>query len=175
MKKILALLLALSMVLSLAGCKQTKEDLKFYVVDGDLVSVGMADGVLLNVARKQGRVAFTGEDLAGWQWETHRVQLKNIAVLGGDQDGGSRLFQAEADDCFILTLGNQLVYAGSFAPASGSVRAVRNPYIQDGEEDTFYLLCDQKFEEGKDPRIQEALYTYLAEQQLLVSEIQIKK
>lgn len=175
MKKIAIFLLAVVMIISLAGCKKTKEDLKFYVVDGNLVSEGMADDVLLNVARQEGRVAFTGEDLSGWHWEAHRVQLKDVAVLGGARDGGSRLFQAEADDCFILTLGDRLVYAGSFAPASGSVRAVRNPYIQDGEEDTFYLLCDRKFEEGKDPRINETLYTYLADQQLLVSEIRMKK
>ena len=172
MKKILCFLTVLVLLFAMTGCKKTKEELKFYVVDGDAVSLSFADDVVLNTARREGRVAFTGEDIAGWLWEEHRVQLKEVAVLGGSNDGGSRLFQAEAEDCFVLAIGNRVIYTGSFAPASGTVRALRDPYIQDGAEDTFYLLCDQKYAEGQDPRADSYLYNYLAEQQLLVSEIQ---
>lgn len=172
MKKIWCFAMVFALFLTLTGCKKTKEDLKFYVVNADAVSAGVADDVVLNIARQKGRVAFTGEDIAGWLWEEHRVQLENVTVLGGSTDGGSRLFQAEAGDCFVLAIGDRVIYTGSFAPASGSVRAVRNPYIQDGEEDTFYLLCDQKYAEGEDPRTDSYLYDYLADQQLLVSEIQ---
>lgn len=174
MKKILSFLLVVGLLFSMTGCKKNKEDLKFYVVDGDLVSAGMADGVLLNIARTKGRVAITGADIAGWHWEEHRVQLADVSVLGGAKDGGSRMFQADAEDCFVLTVGNRVIYAGSFAPSSGSVRAVRNPYIQDGEEDTFYLLCDRKYADGEDPRVNSDLYNYLVDQQLLVSEINTK-
>ena len=172
MKRIGCLALTVLLLLVMTGCKKTKEDLKFYIVDGDAVSVGMADGAVLNTARREGRVAFTGEDLAGWSWEEQRVQLADVSVVGGSRDGGSRLFQADADDCFVLAIGNRVIYTGSFAPDSGSVRAVRNPYIQDGEGDTFYLLCDRKYAEGEDPRINGYLYKYLTDRQLLVSEIQ---
>ncbi len=175
MKKIFSLILVVGLLFSMTGCKKTKEDLKFYVVEGSLVSAGMADGVLLNIARTKGRVAFTGADIAGWHWADHRVQLADLSVLGGVKDGGSRLFQAGAEDCFVLAIGNRVIYAGSFAPSSGSVRAVRDPYIQDGEEDTFYLLCDRNYADGEDPRVNSKLYDYLVEQQLLVSEIQPKK
>ena len=172
MKKIWCFALVMVLLFTMTGCKKTKEDLKFYVVSGDAVSAGMADDVVLHTARQEGRVAFTGDDIAGWLWEEHRVQLAEVSVLGGSKDGGSRLFQAEAEDCFVLAIGDRVIYAGSFAPSSGSVRAVRNPYIQDGKDDTFYLLCDQKYAEGEDPRVNSYLYDYLADQQLLVSEIQ---
>lgn len=172
MKKICCFALVLGLLLTMTGCKKTKEDLKFYVVDGDAISLSSADDVVLNTARREGRVAFTGEDVAGWLWEEHRVQLKEVSVLGGSGDGGSRLFQAEAEDCFVLSIGNRVIYTGSFAPALGTVRALRDPYIQDGTEDTFYLLCDQKYAEGQDPRADSYLYNYLVDQQLLVSEIQ---
>jgi hypothetical protein len=153
------------------GCKKTKEDLKFYVVPGEAVTASMGDDAILAAAKAKGRVAFTGSDIAGWHWEEHRVQLSGIAVKGGATDGGSPLFQAEAEDYFVLTIGNRVIYAGGFAPAGGTVKAHRNPYIQDGKEDTFYLLVDQKFADGEDPRANGYLYEYLAEQQLLVSAI----
>lgn len=173
MKKLFSLLLVLALAVSLTGCKKSKEDLRFYVLDGDLVSAGMADGVLMNLAKSKGRVAFTGADIAGWLWEDQCVQLAEVSVLGGAEDGGSRLFQAEAKDCFILALGNRVIYTGGFAPASGSVRAVRDPYIQDGEENLFYLLRDRK--DGEDPRLNSRLYDYLADQQLLVSELKTEE
>ncbi len=171
MKRIFAFAAVVVLLFTMTACKKTKEDLKFYVIPGEEISADMGNDVLLHTARTKGRVAFTGEDIAGWLWEDHRVQLQNVYVLGGATNGGSTFFQAEAEDCFVLTVGNRVIYAGGFAPASDSVRATRNPYIQDGEEDTFYLLCDRKYAEGEDPRTDPYLYDYLAEQQLLVSAI----
>ena len=174
MKRIFALAAVLVLLFTMTGCKKTKEDLKFYVIPGEEISSDMGNDVLLQVAKTKGRVAFTGGDIAGWLWEDHRVQLQNVYVLGGVTDGGSKFFQAEAEDCFVLAIGNRVIYAGGFAPAEGAVRATRNPYIQDGTEDTFYLLCDRKYAEGEDPRTDSYLYNYLADQQLLVSTIQPK-
>lgn len=172
MKRFIALFAAVLLSFGMTACKKTKEDMKFYVVPGGAVSASMGDEAILRAAKKEGRIAFTGEDIAGWLWEDHRVQLKDIAVTGGATDGGSPLFQAEAEDYFVLTIGSKIIYVGSFAPSSGSVRAPRNPYIQDGEGDTFYLLIDRKFAEGEDPRANAYLYDYLVDQQLLVSTIQ---
>lgn len=172
MKKIIAFAAVLVLLFTLTGCKKTKDELKFYVIPGEEVSAGMGEEVLLNIAKTEGRVAFTGSDIAGWLWEEHRVQFKNISVVGGAKDGGSTFFQAEAEDCFVLAIGSRVIYAGGFAPSSGSVRATRNPYIRDGADDTFYLLCDRKYGEGEDPRTDSYLYDYLTDQQLLVSTIQ---
>ncbi|MBQ8895015.1 MAG: hypothetical protein IJ043_11495 [Clostridia bacterium] len=172
MKHLIAFFAVLMLLFSFSGCKKTKEDLKFYVVPGEAVTASMGDSAILSAAKAEGRVAFTGEDLAGWLWEEHRVQLRNVAVKGGQTDGGSPLFQAAAGDYFVLTVGNRIIYTGSFAPANGSVKALKNPYIQDGADDTFYLLVDRKYAEGEDPRANTYLYDYLVEQQLLVSAIQ---
>ncbi|MBQ6824021.1 MAG: hypothetical protein IJP27_05170 [Clostridia bacterium] len=172
MKRLIAILVAALLLFSLSGCKKTKEDLKFYVVPGEAVTATMGDQAILRAAKKEGRVAFTGENLAGWLWEEHRVQLKDLVVEGGNTDGGSSLFQADAEDLFVLTVGNKIIYVGGFLPAGGSVKALRNPYIQDGTDDTFYLLIDRKYEEGEDPRANAYLYDYLVDQQLLVSAIQ---
>lgn len=174
MKRIIAFAAVLALLFALTGCKTTREDLKFYVVPGALVTRDMDDHTLFDLAKSEGRLAFTGADIAGWLWEDQRVQLQNVYVLGGAGDGGSALFQADAEDCFVLAIGNRVIYAGGFAAGSGSVKASRNPYIQDGEDDTFYLLCDEKYQEGEDPRASTVLYDYLAEQQLLVSTIQSK-
>lgn len=172
MKKIIAFAAVLVLLFSMTGCKKTKEDLKFYVVPGEEITASMSDDAILAAAKAKGRVAFTGEDIAGWLWEDHRIQLQNVAVKGGANDGGSQFFQAESEDYFVLTVGKRIIYVGGFAPAGGSVKARRNPYIQDGKENTFYLLCDQKYAEGEDPRANSDLYDYLADQQLLVSTIQ---
>lgn len=172
MKKIIAFAAVAVLLFSMTGCKKTKEDLKFYVVPGEEVTASMSDDAILAAAKSKGRVAFTGEDIAGWLWEDHRVQLQNVAVKGGENDGGSQLFQAEAEDCFVLTLGKRILYVGGFAPAGGSVKARRNPYIRDGQDNTFYLHCDQKYAEGEDPRANRTLYDYLVDQQLLVTSIQ---
>lgn len=171
MKRLIGIIAAAVLLLTLSGCKKTKEDLKFYVVPGEAVTASMGNDAILATAKAKGRVAFTGKDIAGWLWEDHRVQLQNVAVKGGKGEGGSPLFQAEAQDCFVLTVGNRLIYAGGFAPAESAVKAGRSPYIQDGQNNTFYLLCDRKEANGKDPRANEYLYAFLTEQQLLVSTI----
>ena len=172
MKRILVFAMILTLFFTLTGCKKTKDQLKFYVIPGQEVSAEMGDDVLLNLAKTEGRVAFTGEDIAGWLWEEQRVQLKKLPVVGLAEDGGSAFFQAEAGDCFVLAIGNRVIYAGGFAPSSGSVRSTRDPYIRDGADDTFYLLSERKDGKGEDPRTDSYLYDYLVQQQLLVSAIQ---
>lgn len=171
MKRLISVIAVAVLLLTLTGCKKSKEDLKFYVVPGEAVTASMGDDAILSVAKMKGRVAFTGNDIAGWLWEDHQVQLQNVVVKGGKGDGGSALFQAKAQDYFVLTVGGRLIYAGGFAPAESTVKAGRNPYIQDGTNNTFYLLCDRKYAAGQDPRANEYLYEFLTDQQLLVSTI----
>lgn len=156
---------------TLCSCAKTKEDLKFYVVSGSAIHAEMTDAQLLAAAKKKGRVAFTGADLKGWLWPTQQVQLQAVGALGNAGDGGSALFQAQAGDAFVLTLGSRILYAGGFKPGSGTT-AVRNPYIEDESGAVFAIVYDRQYGAGEDPRANTALYDYLTDQQLLVTKIQ---
>lgn len=173
MKRFIALAAALVLLATLCACQKTKEDLKFYVVSADLLSSADLDGeALLKLAKKKGRIAFTGANIKGYLWAEHRVQLQDINALGNMQDGGSRLFQAGPEDLFVMAIGNRVIYAGGFAAGSGSVNPPRNPYIQDENESVFAIRYDSRYGTGEDPRGSARLYDYLADQQLLISRIQ---
>ena len=169
MKKWIAVALILLLACGLAGCKAQKDDLKFYVLKKADVTDSMVDSALLQAAKEKGRIAFTAEDIKGWYWQEQKVYLQDVSVLGGQKDGGSALFQAEAEDVFLLVLGNRVLYSGGFQAAGSTVSPLREIYIKDGEEDSFSIACRKEYEAAEDPRNQTVLYNYLAEQQLLAS------
>ncbi len=171
MKKIIAIWMIALLLLGCTACRRQRDDLKFYVVRGSEVAAGGGESGLLSQARRNGRIAFTGADIKGWDWAHHQVELKGVAVRGGETDGGSRLFQATAEDLFLLVLGNRVIYSGGFAKGSATVADLQPLYIEDGEGDTFYLRLNGKFQEGADPRADETLYKYLTAQQMLVSAV----
>lgn len=162
MKRFIAFLLAALLLLSLAGCKAERGDLVFYVLKE--ADVPAAESALLPAARKKGRAAFTGEELEGWLWSTHTVRLKNVNVKNTAADG-SALFQTESTDVFVLVLGNEVLYRGGFSESGAGV------YIRDAGERDFELCFSDPFGEGEDPRGNTALYDFLVNQQLLVSEL----
>ncbi len=169
-KRIIALLLAGLLLLGLCSCRAKREDLKFYVVRGADVTDSMVDTTLLRVAKEKGRLAFTGEDIRGWYWADHQVLLRDLAVKGGQTDGGSALFQAEAEDVFVCALGNEVLYVGGFSPAGDGVALPREIYITDGSADNFAICCRNAYEAAEDPRNVQKLYDYLAQYDLLTGE-----
>ena len=170
MKKRMAILLILLVfIISGSGCSARKDDLKFYVLSGSEVSEKMSDDALFALAKKKGRIAFSGEDLAGWLWTEQKVQLLPPNVIGESGRGGSVLFQTTGEDYFLITLRGKVVYSGGFVRAQSDSRPPRNPYIRDtGEGSVFEICFDARFG-GEDPRNQARLYRFLADQQLLVS------
>ena len=172
MRRMIALLVGALLLVTLCSCRKTKEDLKFYVVSGSEVTASMGDDAILAAAKKKGRVAFTGADIKGYLWASHRVQLQNVNALGGTRDGGSAFFQADPEDLFVLALGGKVLYVGGFAAGSSTVNPPRNPYIKDESSMVFSIIYDSKFGQGEDPRGNTVLYNYLTDQQLLVSKIQ---
>ena len=169
-KRILALLLAVLLLLGLCACSVKREDLKFYVVRGADVTDSMVDTTLLRVAKEKGRLVFTGEDIRGWYWADHQVLLRDLAVKGGQTDGGSALFQAEAEDVFLCVLGNEVVYVGGFSAAGDNVSLPREIYIEDGASDNFAIRCRHTHDAEEDPRNVQKLYDYLARYDLLTGE-----
>lgn len=166
-KRSIAILILMIMLVCLASCRSARADLKFYVLKKADVAENMSNSALLSAAKQNGRVAFTGEDLRGWYWPDHQVLLRNLSVYGGAQDGGSRLFQAESGDVFILALGNRIIYTGGFASAEETVGDTKEIYIEDGAADNFAVVCRNQYEAEEDPRNAERLYNYLAEYNLL--------
>lgn len=166
-KRLIAILILMVMLACLASCRSGRTDLKFYVLKKADVAENMADSALLAAAKRDGRVAFTGEDLRGWYWPDHQVLLRDLSVYGGAQDGGSRLFQAEAGDIFILVLGNRVIYSGGFASETETLGDTKEIYIEDGTADNFAVVCRNEYEAEQDPRNVTALYNYLAEHDLL--------
>lgn len=168
MKRIIALFMCAALLLGLCCCRPAGEDLQFYVIRGKDARGITAPSALLRVAKEEGRLAFTGADLLSWQWDNHHITLREVSIAG--QNGaGSALFMAEREDLFLLVLNGEVLFAGEFEGA----QAVRNPmeiYIKDGEGDDFYLNCHRLYEEAEDPRNQSALYDYLIDMNLLISE-----
>ncbi len=162
MKKILAVLLAALLLLSLVGCRAKAEDLVFYVLKNE--DVPAAKSALLSAAKEKGRAVFTGEDLEGWLWSDQRVRLKNVNVKNTAVDG-SALFQTASTDVFVLVLGNKVLYSGGFQKNAAGVS------IRDAGTRDFEFCFTDPFGDQTDPRGNAELYEFLVDQQLLVSEL----
>ncbi len=173
MKRTIALLLVCCLMLALGGCTQKAGELHFYVLSAGDFNQNQTDGELLATAKEKGRLAFTDEDLHGVLWKEQQFELKQLNVLGGHQDGGSAIFQSDAEDAFVIALGGRVIYAGGFAPKTGSVPH-RNPYIKDQDSTVFTVCYDEKYGQT-DARWNETLYQYLADRQLLVSSFMEKE
>lgn len=166
-KRLIAILILIMLLACLASCRSARADLKFYVLKKADVAENMADSALLAAAKRDGRVAFTGEDLRGWYWPDHQVLLRDLSVYGGAEEGGSKLFQAQAGDIFVLVLGNRILYSGGFASEEETLGDTKEIYIEDGTADNFAVVCRNEYEAEQDPRNVTALYNYLAEYDLL--------
>ncbi|MBQ7934757.1 MAG: hypothetical protein IJ333_00165 [Clostridia bacterium] len=165
MKRFFALLTALLLLLSLSGCKAEREDLQFYVLKEADIPQNAGNDALLQAAKSNGRLVFTGEDVAGWLWAEHTVRLKNVNVKGSAKDGGSVLFQTKAEDLFLLTLGDRVLYSGGFEVGSEGI------YIQDAGDLDFKIGFQNAYGDLSDPRGSTVLYDFLIEHRLLVSEL----
>lgn len=174
MKKIAVLMILMALLCCLCGCKG-EASLKFYVVEGEYLTGGESETEMLSIAKKSGRLVFTDADIEGYLWSEHRIRLKEAPVRGSIADGGSRLFQAEANDRFLLVLGNRVIYFGGFAAGSGSAAIQISPYIIDEGAQTFSIAYSSKYSEGEDPRGDQRLYRYLTEHQLLSSKLNEEK
>jgi len=164
MKRLIACLMAVLLLLGLGACKPAREDLRFYVLRQADVTANMSTDMLLHTAKTKGRLAFTGADLEGWLWADHTVRLSHVNVKGSAADGGSVLFQTKAGDTFLLTLGNRVLYTGTFDTDAGGV------VITDAGDRDFKVLFQDPYGDRTDPRGNQRLYDFLIDQQLLVSE-----
>lgn len=170
MKRILAFGLILCFLIGCFGCGGEK-GLEFYVLQEGSLKGNESDRDLLALAKEEGRLAFTQEDLEGYHWADHEIRLKAQPALGSVSDGGSRIFQAKEGDRFLLVLHGRLLYSGGFYSGSSSAQVQISPFIKDTSFQSFSIAFSSKYSEGADPRASEKLYNYLAECQLLASKL----
>lgn len=173
MKRCLILALILCLAVGLFGCGGQK-GLEFYVLTASSLEGYESDAQLLSLAKKEGRLVFTHEDIEGYLWAEHELRLKAQPALGSAADGGSRIFQAAAGDRFLLVLHGKVLYSGGFAASSGSVSVQSGPFIRDTSSQSFCIAFSSKYSEGSDPRGDQRLYDYLTDCQLLSSKLNEK-
>lgn len=175
MKKLIFLLIPI-IVITITGCsKNKKNDLKFYIIERDRLSTSYSDNEIIKAVKNEGRLAYTGDDIEGYNWQTHTVTLKqdSISSLGAynEEKGGSAIFKTDDTYVFVLLLKDKLIYYGGFEYGTKNPTPPIQPYIQDLNEQTFKILFDSKYAEGqKDNRSHKSLYAFLQDNALLSSK-----
>lgn len=163
-KKIIPLFLILIM---LCGCSSTAapENIKFYVVSRDLLSDSMTESELVSLAENDGRLVFDGNDISGYNWQTHTVTLYETSVPSRGvvtaESGGSAIFKTDDRQAFVLTVNGDLIYTGGFAAGSKTPEVPLQPSISDNGDYSFKILFDAKYSSGADSRNNTQFYNYL--------------
>lgn len=154
-------------LLILCSCKSTfsPDQLKIYVLPRDALSDSMTDSEKVDVAENEGRLAFDGNDIEGYNWQTHTVTLYDTSVssLGvvTAESGGSSIFKTDDTYAFVLVIDNKLIYVGGFTQGSKNASTPLQPQITDADGTSFKLTFDSKYAEYADNRNNKTLYNFL--------------
>ena len=175
MKKVVAIILILIILLT-TGCNKTDvSDLEFYVISREHLTQDLSDNQIVSSAQKNGRLAFNGSDIEGYNWETHTVTLKDNSVTSHGavtaESGGSAIFKVDDTFAFVILINNKLVYCGGFIQGSKNPSIPLQPYIEDVESTVFKIGFDSKYSSDKDSRSNNQLYSFLNKTGLLSSKI----
>lgn len=175
MKKFAAFILILIILTSFSSCASLgAQDLKFYVISGKLLNESMSDSEIIKTAKSEGRLAFDGNDIVGYNWQTHTVMLREEAVTSvgtvTEQSGGSAIFKTDDTHAFVLVLGNTLIYTGGFKSGTKNPNVPLEPHIEDKTRYSFSIEFDSKYATGKDNRSNAKLYSFLESSGMLSSK-----
>lgn len=154
------------LIISLSGCgKSEKSDFKIYVVSRDFLTQDLSDAEIISTAKKNGRLAFDGNDIEGYNWETHTLTFKDNSVksLGAvtKESGGSAIFKVDDTYAFVFSLNDKLIYNGGFAQGSKNPDIPLQPYISDKDTTSVKILFNSKYASGDDCRLSNKLYSFL--------------
>ncbi len=174
MKKPLLFIVFL-LIISLTGCKnESKSDFKIYVVSRDLITQDLSENEIINVAKKSGRLAFDGDDIQGYNWETHTLTLKDNSVTSHGavtaESGGSTIFKVDDTYAFIFSLNDKLIYYGGFMQGSKNPDIPLQPYMADKDTTSVKIEFDNKYADHKDNRSNTQLYSFFNKFGLLSSK-----
>ena len=174
-KKILCIIL---IILSLISCSCTSiksSDLMFYVIVREAIHSDMSDSEIVDTVKSEGRLAFDGDDIEGYNWQNHVVKLHDESVpsLGyvTAESGGSTIFKTDDTYAFVLIIKNTLIYVGGFKQGSKNPNIPLQPSIRDIDNNTFSITFDSKYVEYADNRSDSKLYDFLSKQGLLSAAI----
>lgn len=176
MKKIfLFIASAVCAFILLTSCSRyEKGDLQFYVVRRSVISDSMSISEKVKTARAEGRLAFDGGDIDGYNWQTHTVFLKedSAASVGvvTKESGGSAIFKTDDSYVFVLLLKNKLIYVGGFKNGVKNPDVPLQPCIEDSGRYSFKITYDGKYANTDDPRSDSRMYKFLSKQGLLSSK-----
>lgn len=172
--KRLCLVIAFAMLITaaLSSCsKQKPSDLKFYVIKRDELAETTTESEKIKAVDLYGRLAFDGDDIEGYNWQTHTVFLKSDSVLSlgtvTDESGGSRIFKTDDTYAFVLMLKNTIIYSGGFQNGIKNPDIPLQPSIEDSSAQSFKITFDSKYGGNVDPRSAQKLYDFLNKQGLL--------
>ena len=174
MKKHLFPIIAI-VIIVLCGCNKTdKSDFKIYVVSRDVLTRDLSDSQIVSTAKQNGRLAFDGNDIEGYNWETHTIIFKSNSVtsLGAitKESGGSAIFKVDDTFAFVFTLNDKLIYHGGFVQGSKNPDIPLQPYIADKSVTSVKILFDSKYATNDDNRSNNRLYSFLNNCGLLSSK-----
>ena len=173
MKRIfLVLICAFIIIPALGSCSEEQtDDLKFYIISRDILEDAVSDSEKISAVNAYGRLAFDGEDIEGYNWQTHTVFLKeeSVASLGNvtEESGGSRIFKTDDTNAFVLMLKNNIIYFGGFHSGVKNPDVPLQPCIEDISRLSFKITFDVKYASFDDPRSAPKLYNFLNKQGLL--------
>lgn len=149
------------------------DDLQYYVIPRSLLTDGMSNSEIVKVAKNEGRLAFSGQDIVGFNWQKQRVTLDENAVLSTTdtttQTGGSSLFKVDDTYAYAVILKNSLVYYGGFESGTKNPQVPLQPTIYDRGGYSFSIEYDSKYANGEDTRFNEKLYKFLEKHSLLTT------
>ncbi len=163
------------LLITLGGCTKTdKTDFKMYVVSRQFLTQDLSDVQIIAAAQKNGRLAFDGNDIDGYNWETHTLTFKNNSVtsLGAvtKESGGSAIFKTDDTFAFVFTLNNKLIYYGGFLQGSKNPDIPLQPYIEDKNTTSVKILFNAKYATREDCRSNSQLYSFFNDCGLLSSK-----
>ena len=166
MKKLTLSAMLIFLMLTAVSCSKTeKSDLKFYVISRDMLSDSMSDSETVAAAVSDGRLAFDGDDIEGYNWQTHTVMLKEESVpsLGiiSAESGGSAVFKTDDTYAFVLALNSELIYVGGFSNGIKNPAVPLQPSIEDNGRYSFKITYNAKYATSADPRSNVKLYNFL--------------
>jgi len=173
MKKSIFLTLCI-LIISLCGCsKLSKSSLEIYVIKQSDLDTSWSDREIVKNVKEIGRLVFTGDDINGYNWETHTVTMKEESVSSHgavtDENGGSAIFKVDDNYAYVIILDNSLIYTGGFLHGSKNPAIPLQPSISDIDKYSFKITFDSKYATGADPRNNKTLYSFLSDFGLLSS------
>lgn len=166
MKKIIFLIISI-LIFLLCGCSKLSESsLEIYVIEQTKLNSSLNDRETVKLIKQNGRLAFNGEDINGYNWETHTISLKNEAVPSHStitsESGGSAIFKVDDSYAYAIVLNDALVYVGGFMHGSKNPSIPLQPSINDIDEYSFKITFDSKYATGADPRDNKSFYKFLS-------------